>query len=39
MPILIWIATIACMLEIATGHAPDQSHEDFPARRDEDSDQ
>ena len=31
MPILIWIATIACMLEIAMGHPPDQSHKDLPA--------
>jgi hypothetical protein len=39
MPILIWIATIACMLEIATGHAPDQTHKDLAARRGKDLDQ
>jgi len=32
MPILVWIATIACMLEIATGHAAAQSHRELPAR-------
>jgi hypothetical protein len=32
MPILIWIATIACMLEIATGYAPGQSRRELPAR-------
>jgi hypothetical protein len=32
MPILIWIATIACMLEIAMGHPQDQSHKDLPGR-------
>jgi hypothetical protein len=31
MPILIWIATIACMMEIAMGHAPHRSHKDLPA--------
>jgi hypothetical protein len=39
MPILIWIATIACMMEIAMGHAPDRSHKDLPARSDQDLDQ
>jgi hypothetical protein len=34
MPILLWIASIACMLEIAMGRALDQSHKDLPARRD-----
>jgi hypothetical protein len=39
MPILIWIATVACMLEIAMGHTPDQSTENPSARGDEDLDQ
>jgi hypothetical protein len=39
MPILIWIATIACMMEIAMGYAPDRSHKDLPARSDQDLDQ
>jgi hypothetical protein len=37
MPILLWIATIACMFEIALGHPPTQpqrSHRD-PADRSE----
>jgi hypothetical protein len=32
MPILIWIATIACMWGIATGHLPDESHKDSSDR-------
>jgi hypothetical protein len=32
MPILIWIATVACMLEVATGHDPDHTRTDLPAR-------
>jgi hypothetical protein len=34
MPILIWIATTACMLEIARGQTPDQSRKDLQARSD-----
>jgi hypothetical protein len=30
MPILIWIVTVACMLEIAIGHGPDQGRKDLP---------
>jgi hypothetical protein len=32
MPILIWIATIACMLEIGTGRSPGQTQKASPAR-------
>jgi hypothetical protein len=33
MPILLWIATIACMLEIALGHPPDRpAHKDLSGR-------
>jgi hypothetical protein len=32
MPILIWIATVACMWEIAIGHTADRSHKDLPGR-------
>jgi hypothetical protein len=32
MPILIWIATAACMLEVATGHAVYHTGTDLPAR-------
>jgi hypothetical protein len=39
MPILIWIATIACMLEIAAEHAPGQPQKDLPARSDQDLEQ
>jgi hypothetical protein len=35
MPILIWIATIACMMEIAMGHAPHRSQKDLLARSDQ----
>jgi hypothetical protein len=39
MPILIWIATIACMLEIVTVHAPGQTQKDVSARNEKDLDQ
>jgi hypothetical protein len=39
MPILIWIATIACMMEIAMGHAPHRSQKDLPARSGQNLDQ
>jgi hypothetical protein len=39
MPILIWIATVACMLEIASGLAADRCQKDLPARSAQDSDQ
>jgi hypothetical protein len=39
MPILIWIATVACMLEIAMGHALDEGHENLSERSDKESDQ
>jgi hypothetical protein len=38
MPILIWIAAIACMLEITSGHAHEQGHKDVSARSEKDSD-
>jgi hypothetical protein len=39
MPILIWVATVACMLEIAIGHPPEQSNKELPGRSAEDLDQ
>jgi hypothetical protein len=39
MPILIWIATVACMLEIAIGHTPDQRQDNLWARSNKGLDQ
>ena len=38
MPILIWIAAIACMLEIASGHTHEQGRKDLSARSEKDLD-